>query len=134
VRDLFRGSLPVGAGTVVNLDTVAEELRVLQTAGVDTANFWIDRRAHLIWPYHRLLDGAEEERRNAKPAPAPGSEEMGTTKRGIGPVYADKHAYNGIRAGDLHHADYLRGRLELILPLKNRELAFYGCRRFAWRR
>jgi adenylosuccinate synthase len=116
----------LGAGTVVNLDTVAEEIRVLQTAGVDTANFWIDRRAHLIWPYHRLLDGAEEKRRKRQAGSAPGSEEMGTTKRGIGPVYADKHAYNGIRAGDLHHADYLRGRLELILPLKNRELAFYG--------
>ncbi|RPI52355.1 MAG: adenylosuccinate synthase [Chloroflexi bacterium] len=118
----------LGAGTVVNLDTVSEELTMLQAAGVNTANFWIDRRAHLIWPYHRLLDGAEEERRKRQAGDAPGAEEMGTTKRGIGPVYADKHAYNGIRAGDLHHPDLLRGRLELILPLKNRELAFYGLR------
>jgi adenylosuccinate synthase len=120
----------LGAGTVVNLDTVSEELGMLQAAGVDTANFWIDRRAHLIWPYHRLLDGAEEERRKRQAGDAPGKE-MGTTKRGIGPVYADKHAYNGIRAGDLHHPDLLRGRLELILPLKNRELAFYGLRQVA---
>lgn len=116
----------LGAGTVVNLDTVAEELRMLQEAGVDTADFWIDRRAHLIWPYHRLLDGAEEERRKRPAGGATGAEEMGTTKRGIGPAYADKHAYNGIRAGDLHHPDLLRGRLELILPLKNRELDYYG--------
>jgi adenylosuccinate synthase len=116
----------LGAGTVVNMDTVAAELEMLRAAGVDTADFWIDRRAHLIWPYHRLLDGAEEERRRRQAGTAPAAEEMGTTKRGIGPVYADKHAYNGIRAGDLHHVDLLRGRLELILPLKNRELAFYG--------
>ena len=118
----------LGAGTVVNLDTVDEELALLGAAGVDTANLWIDLRAHLIWPYHRLLDGAEEDRR--KRGSAGEGEEMGTTRRGIGPVYADKHAYNGIRAGDLHHPDLLRQRLELILPLKNRELAFYGQEQF----
>jgi adenylosuccinate synthase len=117
----------LGAGTVVNLETVSEELTMLQAAGVNTDNLWIDLRAHLIWPYHRLLDGAEEDRRKR------GSEEgevMGTTRRGIGPVYADKHSYNGIRAGDLHHTDLLRQRLELILPIKNRQLAFYGLRQF----
>jgi adenylosuccinate synthase len=113
----------LGAGTVVNLDTVAEEQAMLQAAGVDTRNSWIDVRAHLIWPYHRLLDGAEEDRRKRD---VEDGEEMGTTRRGIGPVYADKHAYNGIRAGDLHHPDLLRQRLELVLPLKNRALAFYG--------
>jgi adenylosuccinate synthase len=96
---------------------------MLQAAGVDTSNSWIDVRAHLIWPYHRLLDGAEEDRRKRD---VEDGEEMGTTRRGIGPVYADKHAYNGIRAGDLHHPYLLRQRLELVLPLKNRVLAFYG--------
>ncbi len=113
----------LGAGTVVNLDTVSEELAALRAAGVSVDNLWIDRRAHLIWPYHRLLDGAEEDRR--KRASGAG-EIMGTTRRGIGPVYADKHSYSGIRAGDLFHPDLLRRRLELLLPLKNRELAFYG--------
>lgn len=117
----------LGPGTVVNLDTVAEELSMLQTSGVDTANSWIDVRAHLIWPYHRLLDGAEEDRRKQD---VQDGEEMGTTRRGISPVYADKHAYNGIRAGDLHHLDLLRQRLELVLPLKNRQLAFYGLPQF----
>ena len=68
-------------------------------------------------------------RRRRGPAQARGrasGEEMGTTRRGIGPVYADKHSYNGIRVGDLHHPDRLRQRLELLLPLKNRDLAFYG--------
>ena len=118
----------LGAGTVVNLDTVAEEVAMLETAGIDTGNLWIDHRAHLIWPYHRLLDGAEEERR--KGTAKEGGEAMGTTRRGIGPVYADKHSYNGIRAGDLHHLALLRQRLALILPLKNRQLAFYGLEQF----
>ena len=118
----------LGAGTVVNLDTVSEELAALQAAGVETRDFWIDVRAHLIWPHHCLLDGAEEDRRRLE---AEGSgEAMGTTRRGIGPVYADKHAYNGIRTGDLHHPDLLRQRLELIVPLKNRQLAAYGLREF----
>jgi adenylosuccinate synthase len=117
----------LGPGTVVNLDTVAEEVDMLQAAGVDTSNHWIDKRAHLIWPYHRLLDGAEEDRRKRE---AGGGEEMGTTRRGIGPVYADKHSYNGIRVGDLLYPDLLRERLELILPIKNRQLAFYDLKQF----
>ena len=119
----------LGAGTVVNLDTVSEETAMLQAARVSADNLWIDLRAHLIWPYHRQLDGAEEDRRKRE-AGAEG-EEMGTTRRGIGPVYADKHAYNGIRAGDLHHPDLLRERLELVLPLKNRQLAGYGLRQLS---
>jgi adenylosuccinate synthase len=118
----------LGPGTVVNLDTVAEEQAMLQAAGVDTSNSWIDVRAHLIWPYHRLLDGAEEDRRKRD---SESGEEMGTTRRGIGPVYADKHSYNGIRVGDLLHPDPLRERLGLVLPLKNRQLAFYDLHQFS---
>ncbi len=118
----------LGPGTVVNLDTVAEEQAILQAAGVDTSNSWIDVRAHLIWPYHRNLDGAEEDRRKRD---SQGGEEMGTTRRGIGPVYADKHSYNGIRVGDLLYPDLLRQRLELVLPLKNRQLAFYSLHQFS---
>jgi adenylosuccinate synthase len=115
----------LGAGTVVNLDTVSQEIDALQAAGIDTGNLWIDQRAHLIWPYHRLLDGAEEDRRKRQSLVSKEGETMGTTRRGIGPVYADKHSYNGIRAGDLQHPDLLRQRLEVILPIKNRQLAFY---------
>jgi adenylosuccinate synthase len=120
----------LGAGTVVNLDTISEEMATLQSAGVDTGNLWIDLRAHLIWPYHRLLDGAEEDRRKREAAVARQGEAMGTTRRGIGPVYADKHSYNGIRAADLHHPGMLRQRLEMVLPLKNRQLDFYGLKEF----
>ncbi len=118
----------LGPGTVVNLDTVAEEQAMLEAAGVDISNAWIDVRAHLIWPFHRLLDGAEEDRRQRD---SESGEEMGTTRRGIGPVYADKHSYNGIRVGDLLYPDLLRQRLELVLPLKNRQLAFYDLHQFS---
>ncbi len=118
----------LGAGTVVNLDTVTEEIAMLQAAGVDADNLWIDIRAHLIWPYHRLLDGAEEDRRKREAGEE--GEEMGTTRRGIGPVYADKHSYNGIRVGDLLYPDLLHQRLELLLPIKNRQLAFYDLKQF----
>jgi adenylosuccinate synthase len=114
----------LGAGTVVNLDTVSQELVTLEAAGIDTGNLWIDRRAHLIWPFHRLLDGAEEDRRRGRVRGE--GESMGTTRRGIGPVYGDKHSYNGIRAGDLLDPDGLRRRLELVLPVQNGRLAFYG--------
>jgi len=114
----------LGAGTVVNLDTVSEERATLEAAGIDTANLWIDRRAHLIWPFHRMLDGAEEDRRRGRVRGE--GESMGTTRRGIGPAYGDKHSYNGIRAGDLLDPDGLRRRLELVLPVQNGRLAFYG--------
>ncbi len=114
----------LGAGTVVNLDTVSDEVATLEAAGIDTGNLWIDRRAHLIWPFHRLLDGAEEDRRRGRVRGE--GESMGTTRRGIGPVYGDKHSYNGIRAGDLLDPDGLHRRLELVLPVQNGRLAFYG--------
>lgn len=104
-----------GAGTVIDPDSLLEEIALLETAGVKTGNLFIDRRAHIVWPYHRLLDGAGEQKGG-----------LGTTRRGIGPVYGDKAAYRGIRVGDLLHPDFLKQRLETVVPLKNHELAFYG--------
>jgi adenylosuccinate synthase len=104
-----------GAGTVIDPDSLLDEIATLEKAGVKTDNLWIDRRAHIVWPYHRLLDGAGEQKGG-----------LGTTRRGIGPVYGDKAAYRGIRIGDLLHVDFLQTRLKAVLPLKNHELAFYG--------
>jgi adenylosuccinate synthase len=104
----------LGAGMVIDPDSFLEETATLESAGVKTANLWIDRRAHIVWPYHRLLDSAREK-----------GSKLGTTRRGIGPVYGDKGAYRGIRIGDLLHPEFLRQRLEDVLPLKNHELAFY---------
>ncbi|PKL14830.1 MAG: adenylosuccinate synthase [Spirochaetae bacterium HGW-Spirochaetae-8] len=109
----------VGAGTVVNFDTMAVELASIAKAGVDGRNLFIDRRAHLIMPFHCLLDGAEEASKKSGWA-------VGTTKRGIGPCYSDKASRVGIRASDILDPDRLRTRLEMLLPQKNRELAYYG--------
>lgn len=105
----------LGAGTVIDPTALLEEMATTKRAGVNLDNLWIDRRAHLVFPYHRLLDGARER----------AEESLGTTQRGIGPVYGDKSAYRGIRAGDLLHPEFLRERLAAVLPLKNHELAFF---------
>jgi adenylosuccinate synthase len=104
----------LGAGMVVDLESLLEEIADLEAHGVSTANLFIDRRAHVVWPHHRQLDGARE-----------GVSALGTTKQGIGPTYGDKGAYRGIRVGDLLHPGFLRQRMEAVLPLKNHELAFY---------
>lgn len=109
----------VDAGAVVNFTTMEQELQHLEEKNVDTKNLFIDTRAHLIMPYHCALDGAEENKRS-------NSQKIGTTKRGIGPCYSDKAARSGLRAGDLLDPEWLKTRLEMVLPLKNRELAYYG--------
>ncbi|MGC9469526.1 MAG: adenylosuccinate synthase [Anaerolineae bacterium] len=109
----------IGTGTVVNFDTLDEEVTRLREAGVDVGNLIVDRRAHVILPFHRQLDGAEEASRKE-------GWEVGTTKRGIGPTYSDKAARDGIRAGDILDPERLLARLEMLMPRKNRELAFFG--------
>jgi adenylosuccinate synthase len=108
-----------GTGTVVNFDIMLEETAYLEEAGVDTGNLVVDKRAHLILPFHRQLDGAEENARKEGWA-------VGTTRRGIGPTYSDKAARHGIRVGDILRPDRLRTRLEMLVPRKNRDLAFFG--------
>jgi len=105
----------LGAGTVIDPASFLEEVAGLESAGVSTDNLWLDRRAHIVWPYHRLLDGARDK-----------GSKLGTTRRGIGPVYGDKSSYRGLRIGDLLHPDFLRERLQDVLPLKNYEMAYYG--------
>ncbi len=116
----------LGPGTVVNMDALGEELDALRRAGVAARNVRVDYRAHLVLPYHRLLDGAaEEQRKREAGAEEPAEGEMGTTRRGIGPVYGDKHSYRGVRVGDIRYPDVLRQRLEALLPARNAQLAFY---------
>ncbi len=109
----------IGAGTVVNFETMAEELDSITQKGLEVNNLFIDERAHLIMPYHRALDGAQEGSKSEKM-------QIGTTKRGIGPCYSDKASRSGIRAADLLDLDRLRNRIEMALPQKNRELAYFG--------
>ncbi len=113
----------VDAGAVVNLDRMHDEIANLEAKGVDTKNLFIDTRAHLIMPYHKALDGAEENKRSQ-------AQKIGTTKCGIGPCYSDKSARSGLRVGDLLDPQWLKTRLEMVLPLKNRELEYYGLETF----
>jgi adenylosuccinate synthase len=96
---------------VVNPKVLLEETDELNGRGIDTSRLFISDRAHLIMPYHILLDGLEEESRGGKA--------IETTRKGIGPAYADKVARTGIRAGDLLDKDLLLERLTLTLNYKN---------------
>jgi adenylosuccinate synthase len=109
----------IGAGAVVNFDTLFGEMEMLAAAGIDASKLFISRRAHVILPMHRMLDGAEEASRKK-------GWKVGTTKRGIGPTYSDKAARQGIRVGDILDPERLRTRLEMLVPRKNRDLAFFG--------
>jgi len=106
----------VGAGTVVNPANLLGEMKMLREAGLKLENLVIDRRAHVVLPYHPELDALREAARAQ-------GDRIGTTKRGIGPAYADKAARTGIRMGDLLRPEYLRSRLEQTLPSRNRLLA-----------
>jgi adenylosuccinate synthase len=101
----------IGNGVVVSPGVLLEELDQLGAQGVDTSRLFISNRAHLVMPYHTLLDELEEK--------AKGSKALGTTRSGIGPAYMDKAARLGIRAGDLLHGKELRHRLQLALDQKN---------------
>ena len=108
----------IGTGCVVNPATLLDELDTLAAAGVDTANLFLSERAQMLMPYHCLLDGLQET--------ASGQQALGTTKRGIGPAYADKAARRGLRLGDLRRPDWLRPRLEQALAPANRELTHFN--------
>jgi adenylosuccinate synthase len=109
----------IGNGVVVNPAVLIGEIERLTRRGVDTSRLFVSDRAHLIMPYHVLLDGLEEEGRGGKA--------LGTTRKGIGPAFADKAARLGIRMGDLLDKAGLLERLRPILSYKNTVLArIYG--------
>ena len=107
-----RGKIGVlGNGCVVNPRTLFDEIDTLEERGLEP-DVRVARRAHIIFPYHRVLDGIEEEAKSET------DQEVGTTGRGIGPTYEDKAGRRGVRAGDLVDADVLRERLEYVVPQK----------------
>lgn len=107
-----RGKVGVlGNGCVVNPRTLFDELETLRDRGLDP-DVRVARRAHVIFPYHRVLDGIEETAKDDH------GQEVGTTGRGIGPTYEDKAARRGIRVGDLTDSTVLRERLEYVVPQK----------------
>ena len=107
-----RGKIGVlGNGCVVNPSTLFEEIDALEERGL-TPDVRVAERAHAILPYHRVLDGLEEDVKSDDDLAA------GTTGRGIGPTYEDKAGRRGIRIGDLLDPDTLRERLEYVVPQK----------------
>jgi adenylosuccinate synthase len=101
----------LGNGCVVNPETLFDEIDTLRDRGLEP-DVRVARRAHVILPYHRVLDGIEEE------AKSESDQEIGTTGRGIGPTYEDKAGRRGVRIGDLLDPDVLRERLEYAVPQK----------------
>ncbi|HEX75069.1 MAG TPA: adenylosuccinate synthase [Dehalococcoidia bacterium] len=101
----------IGNGVAINPAVLLGEIDDLKKHGVDTSHLFISDRAHIIMPYHILLDGLEEERR--------GRGALGTTRKGIGPVFADKIARLGIRTCDLLDKEAFQSRLSSVLEFKN---------------
>ncbi|MGA3093921.1 MAG: adenylosuccinate synthase [Dehalococcoidales bacterium] len=101
----------IGNGVVINPAVLMNEIAGLNKSGVDTRRLAISDRAHLVMPYHILLDELEEKSRAGKA--------LGTTKRGIGPAFADKANRLGIRTCDLLDKAALKERLAMVLEGKN---------------
>lgn len=109
----------IGGGVVIDPAVLIDEIEMLNKAGVGVqGRLWVSPRAHLIMPYHKILDGLYEE--------AKGAGATGTTRRGIGPVFADKVSYNGIRWYDFERLDVLVARLKMQVGLKNKIILALG--------
>lgn len=101
----------IGPGVVVNPSVLLEEMESLESRGIDTSRLLLSGNAHLIMPYHLELDMVTERRL--------GKNRLGTTKRGIGPTYADKAARIGLRVQDLLDPKIFSEKLEVALKEKN---------------
>lgn len=102
----------IGNGVVVDPQQLIEELEGLQKKGKDRARLVVSRNAHVVMPYHKVLDGMEERFRGT-------GKRIGTTRRGIGPCYMDKVSRRGIRVEDLLEPDILREKLTFNLEYNN---------------
>lgn len=109
---LYPHCVPViGPGVVVNPAVLLEEMESLEGRGIDTSRLMLSGNAHLIMPYHLELDLVTERRL--------GKNRLGTTKRGIGPTYADKASRIGLRVQDLTDPKIFSEKLEVALKEKN---------------
>ena len=112
---LFKGShCVVGNGVAFDPMVMLEEMDGLAERGIDLSGIRISNRAHVVLPYHRLMDGIGDEAR--------GDNKIGTTKRGIGPCYMDRDNRIGIRVCDMMDEEEFAKRLKENLEIKNKEL------------
>ncbi len=109
----------VGCGVVVDPKVLLEEIDGMESKGISTKNLKIDARAHVIMPYHIVLDGLSEAVR--------GKGDIGTTKKGIGPCYMDKAERSGIRMCDLINPEKFPQQVRTCLEIKNKMITLvYG--------
>ena len=101
----------IGDGVVVDLGVLIEEMEMLEGRGIDTSRLLLSGNAHLIMPYHLELEKVTQR--------FLGKHALGTTKRGIGPAYADKAARIGLRVQDLFDEKIFREKLDVVLKEKN---------------
>lgn len=104
----------IGNGCVIDPSVLVNEMAELDARGIDPSRLRISANAHLIMPYHRKLDAVMER--------FLGQQQIGTTKRGIGPAYMDKYSRHGIRVQDLFDPKILRQKLDIALKDKNKIL------------
>ena len=117
---LYPDCVPViGSGCVIDLGFLKEELEMLNSKNVSTKKLAISANAHVIMPYHKLLDELIEE--------SLGDKKIGTTKKGIGPCYADKIQRSGIRIQDLLDDEVFAEKVKINVEEKNQLLTkIYG--------
>lgn len=108
----------VGNGVVLDLKVVLDEIKELNARGFSTKNLVLSEKAHLIMPYHYLMDDYQESLK--------GDKKIGTTRRGIGPAYMDKTARQGIRLLDLMAWESFLEKLDYNLKEKNVVFAHAG--------
>jgi adenylosuccinate synthase len=108
----------LGSGMVICPESLLRELDATLAQTDKIGDLIISSAAHVVFPYHRLLDQLEEEAR--------GENKIGTTSRGIGPAYQDKVARFGIRMGEFVQPERFRHRLQEVLAYKNRLLQMHG--------
>jgi adenylosuccinate synthase len=111
----------IGNGVVLDPETLFQEMEALEARGISLAGrLVVSDRAHLVLPYHKLLD-VESER----------SRKIGTTARGIGPAYEDKYGRRGVRVGDLRHMDIVAKLVKAGVERANAVLSLMGSQRRA---
>jgi adenylosuccinate synthase len=101
----------IGNGVVLDLAGLLGEIKSLKESGFSVGNLKVSSQAHVIFPYHRDLDSAQEQQHEAG--------RIGTTNRGIGPCYVDKFNRRGIRVGDFRHAAVFRQKLDWNIKEKS---------------